>query len=130
MSNLLRSGPQSARRAAGLVRRSEGGQASVELVGVLPAVLVAGLVAWQLVLAGHATWVCAHAARVAARAVLVGEDRLRAARSAVPQGLRRELTVRAAGGGRVVVFVPIPLVLPGVRSPFGVTASASLGAGS
>ena len=112
------------------LRRSELGQASVELVGVLPAILVAGLVAWQLVLAGHAVWLAAHAARVAARAEVVGEDPLGAARSAVPLSLRRELTVRAAGGGRVVVRLPVPLVLPRVRSPLAVTVSASLGAGS
>jgi hypothetical protein len=34
----------------------EAGQASVELVAVLPLVMLAGLVAWQLLLAGHSLW--------------------------------------------------------------------------
>ena len=34
----------------------EAGQASVELVAVVPLVLLAGLVAWQLLLAGHSLW--------------------------------------------------------------------------
>nr|MBA3261394.1 pilus assembly protein [Thermoleophilaceae bacterium] len=32
---------------------NERGQASIELVGVLPIVLIVGAVAWQLALAGH-----------------------------------------------------------------------------
>ena len=47
---------------------SQRGQASVELLGVLPAVLLAALAAWQIVLAGHTAWLAGNAARVAARA--------------------------------------------------------------
>jgi hypothetical protein len=48
--------------------RGNSGQASVEMVAALPFVLLVGLVAWQLALAGHTAWLTANAARVAARA--------------------------------------------------------------
>jgi len=67
----------------------ERGQASVELVAALPLVLVAGALAWQLALAGHALWLCAHAARAAARADSVGRSARAAARSALPGSLER-----------------------------------------
>ena len=56
------------------------GQASVELVALLPLVvaLLAGL--WQAAVAGHAAWAAAGAAQAAARAVAVGADARAAAR--------------------------------------------------
>ena len=73
--------------------RCERGQASVELVAIVPFVLLVGAVVWQLALAGHAAWAGANAARVAARAEAVGRDGERAARSALPSYLERGLTV-------------------------------------
>jgi len=106
----------------------EAGQASVELVSVLPLVLLAGLVAWQLALTGHAAWTTAHAARVAARADAVGRSPARAARSALPASLERGLRVERREGGGVSVRVRVPLVLPRRwRSPLTVSASSSLG---
>jgi hypothetical protein len=104
--------------------RSERGQASVELVGALPLVLLAAAVAWQLVLAGQALWLCAQAARVAARAEAVGRDPSAAARSALPKRLERGLVVRHRRGGGVEVRLRVPLVL---GHAVGVSASASLG---
>src|SRR4051794_41643366 len=43
-------------------------QASVELLGTVPAVLLVAALVWQLALAGQAVWLCANAARAAARA--------------------------------------------------------------
>ena len=107
--------------------RDQNGQAAVELVAVVPALLAAGLVLWQLVLVGHAAWLSAHAARVAARAELVGEDATGAARSALPAGLRRGLEVESGRGGPTRVRVPVPLVHPRWRHPAAkVAASASL----
>ena len=102
------------------------GQASVELVAAVPLVLVVGLALWQAVLAGHALWMCANAARVAARAAVVGRDPLAAARSALPRTLERSLKVRRSGS-RVRVAVGVPLVVRRSRSPITVAASASLG---
>ena len=105
---------------------SERGQASVELLGALPALFVALLVAWQLALAGHAAWLAAGAARVAARAELVGKDARLAARSALPEGLRRGLELERDGEGRMRVRVPVPFVHHGWRGPLKVSATASL----
>ena len=109
---------------------SERGQASVELVAALPLVLAAGAIAWQLVLAGHALWLCAHAARAAARADSAGRSARGAALSALPGSLERGLRVERLGAGGVRVSVRVPLVLGGGRTPFSVTASSSLGRGS
>ena len=106
--------------------RDDGGQASVELLGVLPAVLVAAAAAGQLALAGHAAWLAAGAARSAARAELVGRDGERAARSALPASLERGLKVERGGDGRVRVRVRVPLILRGRRGP-AIAASARLG---
>ena len=107
--------------------RDEGGQAAVEFVAVLPFVIVAALVAWQLVLVGHVAWDAAGAARAGARAALVGADAARAARSALPQSLRDGTRVVAPAGGGVRVSVPIPLVVYRWRTPLRVSAAASLG---
>jgi len=107
--------------------RGEDGQAAVEFVAVLPFVMVAALVAWQLVLVGHIAWSAAGAARSGARAALVGADAGRAARSALPASLRNATRVVAAPGAGVRVSVPIPLVIYKWRTPLRVNAAASLG---
>jgi hypothetical protein len=94
---------------------------------MVPVVLVVGLIAWQLALAGDTAWLTAHAARVAARASLVGRDPDAAARSALPRSLRRGLSVRPARNGGVRVSVHVPALLPGWRPPVRVAASSSLG---
>lgn len=109
--------------------RSERGQASVEMVAVLPLVLLVGLAVWQMALAGHTLWACASAARVAARADAVGEDAERAARSALPTGLERGMEVREAAGA-VEVRVLVPFVLHRWQTSIPVAASAHLEAGS
>lgn len=107
--------------------RQERGQASVEFVAVLPFVMVAALVAWQLVLVGHVAWSTAGAARSGARAAVVGADAVRAARSALPGSLRADARVSRKAGAAVDVSVPIPLVLYRWRTPLRVSATASLG---
>ena len=44
----------------------------METVAIVPLVLLVAAVGWQLVLTGHTLWLCANAARAAARAELVG----------------------------------------------------------
>lgn len=106
--------------------RENGGQASVEMVATLPAVILVGLLVWQLALAGHAAWACANAARVAARAAAVDRDAERAARSALPRGLEEGLRVRETGKGTVGVRVRVPLVVRAWGSIATVHARASL----
>src|SRR5215212_9482715 len=101
------------------------GQASIELVAAIPAVLLAGVAAWQLALLGHAAWLSAHAARAAARADVVGRSPERAARSALPHSLERSLRVDRSGR-RVRVRVRAPLFFRR-RSGVSITARSSLG---
>lgn len=111
------------RRAQGT--ESERGQASVELLGTLPAALLVAALAWEVVLAGHATWLAGNAARVAARAQAVGADPEAAARGALPSYLRRHLVVESRGD-RVHVEVRPPLVLERWSAPLEIGASAAL----
>jgi hypothetical protein len=107
--------------------RWQRGQASVELIGVVPLALLALLVAWQVALAGHAMWLCAQAARVAARAETVGRDPAAAARSALPPAMERGLEVRRRRSGGVEVSVRVPLVARAWSGPVKVSASSSFG---
>jgi hypothetical protein len=107
-------------------KEPERGQASVEFLGVLPAALLLVLAAWQLALAGEASWLAANAARVAARAQAVGRDPDPAARSALPSYLRDRMQVTTADGGRVYVRVRLPLLLKRWRTPVRIGASAAM----
>src|SRR3954471_12393868 len=102
----------------------EKGQASVELLGVVPAVLLVAALVWQLAIAGQAAWLCANAARAAARAEAVGRDGASAARSALPRSLERGLRVDSAQDGAVRVRMRIPLLLRAWQSPLSVAATA------
>ncbi len=100
------------------------------MLGVLPFVLVAGAIVWQLALAGHTAWQCANAARVAARAEVVGQDGEAAARTALSAGLERGLRVEPRSEGGVRVSVQMPLLSHLWQAPVSVSATASLGPGS
>jgi hypothetical protein len=105
----------------------QAGQASVELVAMVPVVLLVGAVAWQLALAGHTAWLTAHAARAAARADAVGKGPAEAARSALPHSLEDGLEVESLERGGVRVSVKVPLLMRHWDAPVRVDASASLG---
>jgi hypothetical protein len=91
--------------------RSQSGQASVELVALLPLVAVIGLVLWQAVVAGQAAWLAGSSARAAARAGAVGGDIRGAAAGPLPRVLRRGLQVDAPPGGTVRVRIGVPAVV-------------------
>jgi pilus assembly protein CpaE len=113
------------RNAGSQHTQGEGGQASVELLGALPAVLLAALAAWQLILAAQASWLAGNAARVGARAEAVGADPEAAARSALPAHLRRGLRV-SGEDGEVTVRVRLPIVMHGWAAPLRIAARAGL----
>jgi hypothetical protein len=96
----------------GLTSKGQSGQASAELVAIVPALLVGVLVAAQLGVAGWALWSAGTAARAGARAAHVGGDVEEAARSALPAPLRRGARVR--GEEEIEVRVRVPALLPGV----------------
>lgn len=99
------------------------GQASVELIAVLPLLLAAVLLCLHVVLAGHALWSSALAARAGARAELVGRDGGAAARRALPSAFRRSAQVEV--GERVRVRVASPAFFRGLPA-FPVAAGAAL----
>jgi hypothetical protein len=99
------------RRADGALG-DERGQASAELIAVIPALLLAVLVAAQVGVLGWALWSAGSAARIGARAAHVGGDAEVAARSALPTHLRRGARVDEHDGVRVKVRVPT--LVPGL----------------
>jgi hypothetical protein len=105
----------------------ERGQASAELVAVIPALLLAVLVAAQLGLVGWALWSAGSAARAGARAAHVGGDAEAAARSALPTHLRKGAKV--SEGGDVAVRVRVPTLVPGApRIPLEASTELDPGA--
>ena len=106
-------------------RRRDEGQASVELVAVLPFLVLLAALAVQLAVVGFGLWTSANAARAGARADHVGGGAAAAARSAVPEPLRRGLTAR---GDPLEVRLRVPSLIPGVNS-IPVSARAALAPG-
>jgi hypothetical protein len=102
---------------------SEDGQATVELIALLPLVCLLAAALWQVALAGGAIWFAGGAARAAARAEAVGGDPAAAARGALPRRFERGLRVRAADDGAVTLVVGVPALL-GASSLATVTARA------
>lgn len=90
---------------------AETGTATVEFVGLLPALLLATLIAAQLLLVGFSLWSASISARAGARAAHVGADPLLAARRAIPRPMR-DAGEFDRKGGAVVARVAVPRVLP------------------
>jgi hypothetical protein len=109
------------------ILRSQRGQATVEMVATLPAVILVALIVWQLALAGQTAWLAANAARVGARAAAVGKDARTAVRSSLPDSLERGLRVREHGDGAVEVRVPMPVLVRAWKAPVTLRARAALG---
>ena len=97
------------------MRTHQDGQATVELVALLPCLVAVVAAVWQLVLAADARWSAATAARAAARAAAVGGDAEAAARRHLPARLEPALRVTETGRGRVRVSLAVPAVMHGLR---------------
>ncbi|HEY4280792.1 MAG TPA: hypothetical protein VGM91_21420 [Conexibacter sp.] len=91
--------------------RSQDGQATVELVAILPLVGVVLVLLWQAALAGAAVWLAGGAARAAARAQALGADPLGAARAALPGRFERGLRVRHEDDGAIELTIAVPAVV-------------------
>ena len=93
-------------------RPGELGQATVELVALLPLLAVIGTLLWQAVVAGQAIWFAGSAARAAARASAIGADARAAALRVLPERLEDGLEVRRERGREGVrVAIAIPAVV-------------------
>jgi hypothetical protein len=99
-----------AQRRAG--RSRERGQATVELVAMLPVCVAVAFAIAQLLMAGAASDYAGHAAEAGAVALLEGGDPAQAARDAVPGWSRSSLDVRVRGRSVQVTVRPTRLVPP------------------
>jgi hypothetical protein len=93
----------------------ERGQATVEVVALLPLVVTAALAVMALLAAGQARELAGHAAAAGAMAILQGADPQEAARAAAPSWPRERMEVRVSGRRVRVLLRP--------RAPFGLGGS-------
>jgi hypothetical protein len=101
------------------------GQASVELVGVAAALLLASLIGFQVLAAGYAAVMADHAAEAAALALASSRPAAPAAADAVPGWPRRALRVRRDGDEVEVTLLP-PSPLRFLRDRLAVSADAAI----
>jgi hypothetical protein len=99
------------------------GQATVELVAGVPALLLAAFVALQLFAAGFALTLADGAAEAGAIAIASGREAAPAARGALPSWARDGATV-GVEGGRVTVAVDPPPVLGLLAHSLSIRSSA------
>jgi hypothetical protein len=105
--------------------RAERGQASVELLGALPVVLMVGVIVFQLLLVGYARVQAGSAAEAAALALAAGGDPGAAARESLP-GWSRAHAQFERDGGTVQVSVRPPSLLAGLSRALEVEAEAAV----
>jgi hypothetical protein len=105
--------------------RAERGQASIELLGLLPAVLLVGLVGLQLLAVGYAKVLAGAAAEAGALALAAGADPRAGAREALPGWARARARV-AVEAGRVSVRMRPPAALDGLAGELEVEAKAAV----
>lgn len=105
-------------------RRGQEGQSTVELVAALPALLLAGLLALQLLAAGYALTLADGAAEAGALALASGQPAAPAARAALPGWAEGDVEV-SIEGGRVTVRLRPPSPFPALAERLAVTSSAA-----
>ena len=104
----------------------ERGQATVEVLGALPALLVLGLVALQLLAVGYSAVLAGAAAEAGALALAGGGDARTAARQSLPGWSRAGASV-AVSRRSVRVRLRPPSPLRALARKLAVSASASIG---
>ena len=109
--------------------RAPAGQASVELVAILPLAVLVALAIAQLLAAGMARELAGNAAEAGAVALLQGTDATAAARAALPGWSRERATVRISGR-RIEVRVRPRTVIPLLADRLTATGSADAGPSS
>ena len=107
--------------------REEAGQVTIEILGMLPWLLIAGLVAWQLLLVNSTANSAINAARSASRQAGRGGDYKQAARDSLPGYLRGGSdTWIDPKTGFAHVKVKMPLIVPLVHTPITIEEKAHL----
>jgi hypothetical protein len=107
------------------VARGESGQASVELLGALPALLLVGAVLLQALAVGYSAVLAGNAAEAGALALAGGGDVVTASRRAVPGWSRAGMRVSAADG-RVRVRMRPPAPMASLARRLEIDASAAV----
>lgn len=102
----------------------EDGQATVELVALLPLLLVAALAAASLLAAHAAGERAGAAAQAGAMALIQGGDPRAAARGALPRGTRARIEVH---GRHVTVRIRPSLPVAALERPLTASATAAAG---
>jgi hypothetical protein len=102
---------------------AERGQATVELIAALPALLLAGLVALQMLAAGYAMTLADGAAEAGALALASGGSATAAAKEALP-GWADDNVAVSVEGGEVSVRLRPPSPIPGLAERLTITSSA------
>ena len=102
----------------------EHGQASIELVAALPALLLTAIVALQLLAAGYAMTLADGAAEAGALALASGDSAAEAARAALPGWAEEDVAVSVDGGTVTVRLLP-PSPLHSLADRLAVTSTAS-----
>jgi hypothetical protein len=110
-------------------RTAPAGQASVELVAILPLALLIALAIAQLLAAGMARELAGNAAEAGAVALLQGTDPAAAARAALPDWSHERATV-SVSGRRIEIRVRPRTVIPLLADRLAATASADAGPAS
>jgi hypothetical protein len=103
---------------------AERGQATVELVAALPALLLAALLALQLLAAGYAMTLADGAAEAGALALASGGSAAEAAREALPDWAKDDVSVTVEGGAVSVRLQP-PSPIPSLSKRLTISSSAS-----
>jgi pilus assembly protein CpaE len=102
---------------------SEQGALSVETAGLAGLIIVVALLLWQMVLVGTTFVLAGHAAREGARQLAVGGEVQRAVREDLPRGWRSGVRLEERDAA-VEVSLAIPVIAPGIDSPWRISASA------
>lgn len=102
----------------------EGGQATVELVAALPALILAGLIAMQLLVTGYALTLADGAAEAGALALAAGRPPVDAARAALPGWAQERVGVEVSGN-EVTVQVDPPTPFGALADELAIRSSAT-----
>lgn len=103
--------------------RGSAGQAQLELLAALPALIAAGLILLQLMSVGYSQSLADGSAEAGAIALTAGASAQDAARGALPGWAASRVEVTVADG-RVAVELQPPELLPGLGERFEVSSSA------
>ena len=107
------------------VDRSESGQAAVELIGLLPAIVAVGLVLLQLLAVGYAGVLAGSAAEAGALALAADADAKAGAKEALPGWSQARARI-AVSGGEVQVQLRPPSLLRALADRLAVSAKAAV----